>query len=680
MAQAAGNYADWAVNPAEPGANLPPSGRSLFDQLVGNEHGGYDLPFPLTSLLDRLARRAGCVHALRGVYQDCYRSVLVPLGRSLQRSAVRDVAGASSADFFKYPRAVFAIVDDYAGVSGVPLARDRLYLGYHERAEVVEVISYNEAAARFEFQIVKDYGANGSPRVLYANRAVCIACHQNHAPIFSRQVWDETNANPAIAKALLATGRQSYGVRIERGVDIPRAIDNGISRANLLAAQQVMWQHGCGGNDLSARRCRASAFIAALQYALSGELGYDAASEEWEETFAKPFSARFSQRWPHGLTLPEAGLPNRDPLQTEYSAQLGHVAAKFDALQPRAPSNVWQRIDASRQLISGIAATITRVDIAALNRALSPQRVNSSVRAYTQRCSIARQAHRTAFTCEGGRWRGSVQRDAGGTLSGVVDHVALPEGAPFPALKLTALRGAARNLSGALERDGIPARTVDGHLLARFALRDIGPKTASATLEVVEDFAALRAAVARIAADRSEDAFADLPYRSAEVMRALWRTLGVPRREACCPATSTAPTERADTMSAATAADSELALFFRYCATCHHSNERTPPNFLHPDGAAPAQGVQHCAQRIYYRLAMWQQAPQTREKTPMPPHIALQSLHPRPDAWPRTGEFAAMQRYAARAIKDFDARTLLAQPYETLRSCLPPRKFQGAQQ
>jgi hypothetical protein len=226
----------------------------------------------------------------------------------------------------------------------------------------------------------------------------------------------------------------------------------------------------------------------------------------------------------------------------------------------------------------------------------------------------------------------------------------------------------------------MPARTVEGHLLARFALRDIGAKTASATLEVVDDFATLRAAVARIAADTSDDAFADLPYRSAEVMRALWRTLRVPQREACCPATSTAPAEQAETAPAAGTVDSELAPFFRYCATCHQSNERTPPNFLHPDGAAPTQGVQHCAQRIYYRLAMWQQAPHAREKTPMPPQIALQSMHPRPDAWPRTGEFTAMQRYAARAIKDFDARALLAQPYETLRSCLPPRNFQGAQQ
>jgi len=37
------------------------------------------------------------------------------------------------------------------------LPRDRLFAGYREKAGIIEVISYNEAAGRFEFQVVKDY-------------------------------------------------------------------------------------------------------------------------------------------------------------------------------------------------------------------------------------------------------------------------------------------------------------------------------------------------------------------------------------------------------------------------------------------------------------------------------------------------------------------------------------------
>jgi hypothetical protein len=98
--------------------------------------------------------------------------VLIPLGRSLQRTA-------AAPDFFRHPRAVVAVTGEGTG----PMrAKDRLFIGYQDTSGLLEVISFNEAAGRFEFQIVRDYRAGGTPRVSYANRNVCIACHQNHAP------------------------------------------------------------------------------------------------------------------------------------------------------------------------------------------------------------------------------------------------------------------------------------------------------------------------------------------------------------------------------------------------------------------------------------------------------------------------------------------------------------------
>ena len=149
----------------------------------------------------------------------------------MQRSAVRDAMnGVPSEDFFRYPRAVFAVVADVASTPEAPLSKDRLYLGYQETAAVVEVISYNETAGRFEFQVVKGYRAGGKPEVVYANRTVCVACHQNHAPLFSRQVWDETNANPALAQRLLAAGHVGAA-----------------TRALNLHAGQLARDVGCGG-------------------------------------------------------------------------------------------------------------------------------------------------------------------------------------------------------------------------------------------------------------------------------------------------------------------------------------------------------------------------------------------------------------------------------------------------
>ncbi|MFL6290379.1 MAG: hypothetical protein ACJ759_05745, partial [Thermoanaerobaculia bacterium] len=172
---------EWAVDPQEPGASLPPAGRSLFDHLFARE----GVPFPFAELLARIEQRSPL------------KKVLIPLGRSLQRNA-------ADPEFFRYPRAVVAVDTD-----GV--LKDRLYLGYHEKAAVLEVISYNESAGRFEFQLVLDYRPGGAARLVYANRAVCTACHQGGGPLFSRQVWDETNANPEIARLLAAEKRDFYG-------------------------------------------------------------------------------------------------------------------------------------------------------------------------------------------------------------------------------------------------------------------------------------------------------------------------------------------------------------------------------------------------------------------------------------------------------------------------------------
>ena len=182
--------ASWAIDPAIPGPALPPAGRSLFDFVTAD-----GIPFPFEALVRKIEARAGCKPG------DCMTPVLIPLGRSLQRTA-------AAPDFFAYPRAVVAMTGEGKGPM---FARDRLYLAYQERMNLIEVISYNEDAARFEFQLVRDYREGGAPEVVYANRNVCIACHQNHSPIFPRAVWDETNANPGIAKKLSQAGKRFYG-------------------------------------------------------------------------------------------------------------------------------------------------------------------------------------------------------------------------------------------------------------------------------------------------------------------------------------------------------------------------------------------------------------------------------------------------------------------------------------
>ena len=352
------------------GPDLPPAGRALFDELIRNKNGtGWRVPFPFLALLRDLASQAGCTEQNKAA--NCYRAVLIPLGRSLQRTA-------AAPQFFKYPRVVVGFTNDSNDASkrSVPLLKDRLYLGYQEKANLIEVISYNELAGRFEFQLVKNYAAGQVPQIFYANRAVCLSCHQNQAPIFSRQVWDETNANPAIAKRLTDEHRNFYGLPISIGVDVPNVIDDATDRANVLAAYQTLWRDGCGPTSYANRRCRARALLAALQYRLTSERGFERDSAQFVDEFIAPFERNWRAQWPEGIKISNNDVPNRDPLQFEDSAKLAHVPARFEALLPRGHKEIWQ-LDTDRyRLIKGIGEFFSRAEIEAIAKKL---KINTEV-------------------------------------------------------------------------------------------------------------------------------------------------------------------------------------------------------------------------------------------------------------------------------------------------------------
>jgi hypothetical protein len=345
----------WTVDPQEPGESLPAVGRSLFDFLVADrERGVYDVPFPFTALARRIEERLG----VEPDEPSPLRKVLIPLGRSLQRNA-------GAPEFFRYPRLVLAVDTHPRFSPGRPvmLLKDRLYLGYQERAAIIEVVSYNEAAGRFEFQLVKDYRPGGTPRVFYANRSLCTVCHQGAAPIFARQLWDETNASREIGRLLAAEGRDFHGFPLDQGVDVPYLVDAATDRANRFAAYQLLWRQGCGGGAAGAVRCRAAALRAALQLALSGGRHFDRGARSFAEDLEPPLARAFAERWPAGLLLPDPDLPNRDPLRVEGQkvrvvsvpatlaqgerdlfgelVRRSQVPAELEPLNPRPPLEVW---------------------------------------------------------------------------------------------------------------------------------------------------------------------------------------------------------------------------------------------------------------------------------------------------------------------------------------------------
>jgi hypothetical protein len=366
-----------AVDPDDPGPSLPPAGRSLFDFLTMREEGGTTVqmvPFPFSALQER-------IEAEIGLAEPALVKVLIPLGRSLQRNA-------ANPDFFEFPRAVVAVDrgsplrPDRSGM----LLEDRLYLGYQEKAATLEVISYNEAAGRFEYQVVRDYREGGAANVYYADRPTCIACHRNHAPIFSKPLWDETNANAAIAAMLIGLKDSFYGIPVARGVDVPNALDAATDRANTYAALQRVWQDGC-----DSIACRADGLLAMLQYKLAGNRHPAPDRDGPGKAFAAALSRQWQALWPGGLAVPEGDLPNRAPLAAPLdphvplneadAIRISTVEPPFEPFEPRPPHEIWtvpQSPAQGRRLVQGLAQFVAGADIQP--RAMSKPAAANSIR------------------------------------------------------------------------------------------------------------------------------------------------------------------------------------------------------------------------------------------------------------------------------------------------------------
>ncbi len=710
----------WAVDPEDPGEDLPPVGRSLFDFLVSTER-GYDVPFPFEALVRAVEERLG------GPSQPpALERVLIPLGRSLQRSA-------AAPRFFHAPRAVMAVVGD-PGRPGAPLLKDRLYLGYQETAAILEVISYNETAGRFEFQVVRDYRPGGRPRVLYASRALCTSCHQNAAPIFARQIWDETNANPKIVNLLREEKRDFYGFPVDLGPDAPYAVQAAADRANRFALDQRLWREGCAAGGERALRCRAALLAAALQYRLTGGR-FDDRSPAWRDAFLAPFAARVGARFPRGLAVPDPDLPNRDPfagsaaapsqvsvpgsLTPEQTALLGGVVlhsaipAPFEPLNPRPPLETWtldgdERDVALERLVSGLAAFLAESDVRSLDERLftsgsapgTPRRHEAADCRFAARRGGAGEIDRLKLDCQGSlTLRGRIYLARGRVMDGEIETATI-DGVPeladlaIQGGEVAATGGEAKvRLALVQKGSGRRARRPSGDAVERLDLlwRDSGGDVLDgrAELTFLTDFAVASRAIetlVRSTAAGESDALADRPFRRTVLVPPLLAQLGTPPASAPVAGLPPAVLDTAEGRSTPDAEAERLAArfpepalraFFHYCSTCHATDQPSPPNFLYGEPAEVRARLGRCAERIYFRLGMWQLPHDDRPKTAMPPVRALRRLHVDPDQWPGNPDLALLRQHVAGLLRTQTGtgpklEELTARGYESLRECLTP--------
>ncbi len=382
----------WPVSASDPGPSMPKVGRSLFDHLMFEPGRGFEIPFPISALFKKIETKTGILPDLTG--KSSIKTALIPVGRSLQRYA-------ADPNFFKYPRAIFAFTKAPANTAkSVFNVRDRLYIAYQEKAEALEVISYNEQAGRFEFQIISDYASGRKPILEYAERSVCISCHQNHAPIFATAPWDESGTNRIVAKRMAVGGKNRYAVPVKSSFDVTDQLDQSTDRANRIPIFQKIWSDSCvfeEGIEFEVK-CRAALLLSSLKYGLSGYAKSERGSDPAEQAFRQNLVTAFDRKWPEGLAESSPDLPNRI-----LDAFLKMADFKFrNLLEPEGKHNpqtvrdrkkIWftDNADAplSDQVLLGFSHFLTLNDLHIIDQALRKRRKEAGISKFAGRCFYA---------------------------------------------------------------------------------------------------------------------------------------------------------------------------------------------------------------------------------------------------------------------------------------------------
>lgn len=356
---------------AIPDDDLPPAGtRSLFDHLV-RENGS--LPYPFDRVIAMLQAQDGG--------DGNVRTLLIPDGRSLLKGF---------ADFARPRIVVAADMQPPAGAELPPDYRGRLFLGFVEAADEIEVLSYNAAAGRFEFQLVENYCAGCVPRIVYAKRAICQTCHASGGPIFPVRPWEETNVQPAIVQRLTPhiDGDMYFGAPLRRKLDDGQAFDDLTDLGNVAISTQQIWLDGCGADG---DECRRQMLRLAWRYLLNP------AALDQAGPAVDALRAAQAESWPEaGIALHDNNLNNRNPLeQALYSEslwvrlrnifasepelraatgdklkdfdRLPPLPAEFDPLTPR-PAARWIQAD-ELDGVYGVAQFFTAADVARVEEA-----------------------------------------------------------------------------------------------------------------------------------------------------------------------------------------------------------------------------------------------------------------------------------------------------------------------
>ena len=576
--------------------------------------------------------------------------------------------------------------------AGLSLPR-KFYVTYQERTEQLEIISYNDAAGRFEFQVVSDYAAGKTPVVRYANRVLCMSCHQNAGPIFATTPWRETNFDMGIAMRLAEEQPARYpSATAALGGHDAALLDYSTDRANYFSAYQLLWQQACGGenpNNEAAVLCRAGVLKALLQFRLSGDIAYDISSTRYGDTL-RAFYGNWHTNWPGGLLVATADIPDRSPLEPDTGDPT------LDALLQRLPQAFWpDPIDmVAGGMVTRLAEFIIDADIARYDTYLQRMGTDSTRTIHESSCDIQPTSPQLSnapvmFNCGDSQSVNAhieVVIDDSQVVGGHVLELHLPgdtylwsatskETTLDTQLGHTTLEAVLGNSSK------FHPRIDDGRRLESISLtwegseltRDLIGSQAHVSFTIVDDFSpienAIEAMVRETLSGRS-DALSAKPFRRQAVVSDLNRHLGMPALKWCC---NLPPVSGDQLQTPKTITTDALQDFQTNCGTCHNTENRYPPGFLYGSNTEVEMRLSDCAPRIFRRLDLWRQPRELWARSPMPPSSALALIGHDENTWASSDTLATLAG-SIRSLIEKEAgkqaiSVLLEVDYDTLPPC-----------
>lgn len=650
----------WVEQASRPGPDIASIGESRFDQLFRQETGNYLIPYPFARLIEQLESQ------LDNGINPAVRQVFVPMGRSLQRDT-------PAPDYFLFPRQIIALAGEpvTVGKQAGQVMEYRLFIAHQPKTQTLEVISYNDDAGRFEFQLVENYGAGKTPRIKPANRVMCMSCHHNAAPIFARVPWSETSFNVEVATKLVTALPHQYSSLIGVVTLDAGEIDILAERANYLSVAQTIWEQGC---DTAA--CRAAMLRAALQYRLSGESSFDSTTASYQREYFAELARNWSRKWPQGLALPGSRIPDRNPFASDTTK------LQDDPLLPRPAQATWHRVDPilADGIIYRLAGFFTRTDIQRIDQHLIASARPGTVEAYRYQAACRAQpgaANNYTLSCGDNASRESLQaileveisRDRIESLRVISLKIPRDSNLLQPDItELTQFPGKLEARPGN-DRAQLSLRLASGDRIDSMTLHWDATLPGESRLEITisPEFAIVDQALAKLL-DYHRAGHADSlrqgVFRRKLVLQELMQALSMNSLEWKSTVHNTAPENRVTRSRL----EGGLALLEPYCAHCHGDETLHPPGFL--SGSSTQTEILQCAPRILRRLQAWQKNSRF-VRSPMPPPASIGYSGIDADDWPLSDHYEALVTSLENLIIERRGKQLLSKWQDTDYASLP---------